>query len=145
MILIADYVTAYYSDKPGKHDFEILRKLVLPDGSILRARYAGRPTRDSLFTDPVMDGKSLLKIWNLNKLTGVVGVFNCQGSGTWPMKQALDSTQNSASISGRVGPLDVEFLEEIAGETWTEDCAVYAFNTGILHCFSALTIQIGWI
>jgi hypothetical protein len=45
------------SDKPGVHDFSVLKKLVLPDGSILRARYAGRPTRDCLFTDPVMDGK----------------------------------------------------------------------------------------
>ncbi|KAK6153256.1 hypothetical protein DH2020_012895 [Rehmannia glutinosa] len=47
----------YVSDKPGKHDFNILKKLVLPDGSILRARYAGRPTRDCLFIDPVMDGE----------------------------------------------------------------------------------------
>jgi hypothetical protein len=46
-----------YSDKPGNHDFKILRKLVLPDGSVLRARYAGRPTRDCLFEDPVMDKK----------------------------------------------------------------------------------------
>ena len=45
------------SDKPGVHDFNVLKKLVLPDGSILRARYAGRPTRDCLFNDPVMDGK----------------------------------------------------------------------------------------
>lgn len=45
------------SDKPGNHDFKILRKLVLPDGSVLRARYAGRPTRDCLFEDPVMDRK----------------------------------------------------------------------------------------
>lgn len=45
------------SDKPGVHDFNVLKKLVLPDGSILRARYAGRPTRDCLFSDPVMDGK----------------------------------------------------------------------------------------
>ncbi|KAL0417259.1 UNVERIFIED_CONTAM: putative galactinol--sucrose galactosyltransferase 2 [Sesamum latifolium] len=123
----------YVSDKPGKHDFKILRKLVLPDGSILRARCAGRPTRDCLFIDPVMDGKSLLKIWNLNKLTGVVGVFNCQGAGTWPMKQAPERNENSTvSISGRVSPLDVEFLEEIAGETWDGECAVYAFNTGSL-------------
>ncbi|KAL2243896.1 UNVERIFIED_CONTAM: putative galactinol--sucrose galactosyltransferase 2 [Sesamum indicum] len=126
----------YVSDKPGKHDFKILRKLVLPDGSILRARYAGRPTRDCLFIDPVMDGKSLLKIWNLNKLTGVVGVFNCQGAGSWPMKQAPECNENSkpaaVSISGRVSPLDVEFLEEIAGETWDGECAVYAFNTGSL-------------
>ncbi|KAL9266268.1 putative galactinol--sucrose galactosyltransferase 2, partial [Drosera capensis] len=75
----------YVSDKPGAHDFKVLKKLVLPDGSILRARYAGRPTRDCLFKDPVMDGESLLKIWNLNKLVGVVGVFNCQGAGNWPL------------------------------------------------------------
>ncbi|KAL0285799.1 UNVERIFIED_CONTAM: putative galactinol--sucrose galactosyltransferase 2 [Sesamum calycinum] len=124
----------YVSDKPGKHDFKILQKLVLPDGSVLRARYAGRPTRDCLFVDPVMDGKSLLKIWNLNKLTGVVGVFNCQGAGSWPMKQAAEFTKNSSaaatSCSGRVSPLDVEFLDEIAEENWTGDCAVYAFNSG---------------
>jgi len=48
---------AICSDKPGVHDFSVLKKLVLPDGSILRARYAGRPTRDCLFNDPVMDGK----------------------------------------------------------------------------------------
>ncbi|KAK4427037.1 putative galactinol--sucrose galactosyltransferase 2 [Sesamum alatum] len=124
----------YVSDKPGKHDFKILKKLVLQDGSVLRARYAGRPTRDCLFIDPVMDGKSLLKIWNLNKLTGVVGVFNCQGAGSWPMKQAAESTENSSaaatSCSGHVTPVDVEFLDEIAGEKWTGDCAVYAFNSG---------------
>ncbi|XP_011086999.1 probable galactinol--sucrose galactosyltransferase 2 [Sesamum indicum] len=126
----------YVSDKPGKHDFKILKKLVLLDGSVLRAKYAGRPTRDCLFVDPVMDGKSLLKIWNLNKLTGVVGVFNCQGAGSWPMKQAAESTKNSSaaatSCSGCVSPLDVEFLDEIAGENWTEDCAMYAFNSGSL-------------
>ncbi|XP_027942108.1 probable galactinol--sucrose galactosyltransferase 2 isoform X2 [Vigna unguiculata] len=45
----------YVSDKPGNHDFKILKKLVLPNGSVLRARFAGRPTRDCLFEDPVMD------------------------------------------------------------------------------------------
>ncbi|XP_047980015.1 probable galactinol--sucrose galactosyltransferase 2 [Salvia hispanica] len=125
----------YVSDKPGKHNFKILRKLVLPDGSVLRARYAGRPTRDCLFVDPVMDGKSLLKIWNLNKVTGVVGAFNCQGAGSWPMK-ASEPVETSAptatSISGRVGPNDVEFLEEIVGENWLGDSVVYAFNSGTI-------------
>ncbi|KAK9278952.1 hypothetical protein L1049_028534 [Liquidambar formosana] len=88
----------YVSDKPGKHDFKILKRLVLPNGSVLRARYAGRPTRDCLFKDPVMDGKSLLKIWNLNKLSGVIGVFNCQGAGSWPMKQGVQDTPIAASI-----------------------------------------------
>ncbi|XP_060670611.1 probable galactinol--sucrose galactosyltransferase 2 [Ziziphus jujuba] len=124
----------YVSDKPGNHDFDILKKLVLPDGSILRAKYAGRPTRDCLFQDPVMDGKSLLKIWNLNKVSGVLGIFNCQGAGSWPLKQvSLDITNTgSTSISGFIRPLDVEFLEEIAGENWNEEFAVYAFNSGSL-------------
>ncbi|KAA8542203.1 hypothetical protein F0562_023355 [Nyssa sinensis] len=126
----------YVSDKPGKHDFKILKKLVLPDGSILRARYAGRPTRDCLFKDPVTDGKSLLKIWNLNQLSGVIGVFNCQATGSWPLKQVAQnlpiSTSPIAPISGRVCPLDVEYLEEVAGENWSGDSAVYAFNSGSL-------------
>lgn len=126
----------YVSDKPGYHDFKILRKLVLPDGSILRARYAGRPTRDCLFEDPVMDGKSLLKIWNLNKLPGVMGVFNCQGAGSWPLKEIAQDTSSCPSlstfISCDVSPQDIEFLEEIADESWNGDCAIYAFNSGSL-------------
>ena len=35
----------YVSDKPGQHDFELLRELVLPDGSVLRGKLPGRPTR----------------------------------------------------------------------------------------------------
>ena len=50
------FVFLIYSDSPGKHNFELLRKLVLPDGSILRARLPGRPTRDCLFADPARDG-----------------------------------------------------------------------------------------
>ena len=34
------------SDKPGHHDFNLLKKLLLSDGSILRAKLPGRPTRD---------------------------------------------------------------------------------------------------
>lgn len=126
----------YVSDKPGMHDFKILRKLVLPDGSVLRARYAGRPTRDCLFTDPIMDGKSLLKIWNLNKLTGVIGAFNCQGAGTWPLQPTHQQIPNSDSgsanltILGHVSPQDIEYLGEIARDNWNGDCAVYSFHSG---------------
>uniref|UniRef100_M8BHA7 Uncharacterized protein n=1 Tax=Aegilops tauschii TaxID=37682 RepID=M8BHA7_AEGTA len=34
----------YVSDKPENHDFDLLRKLVFPDGSILRAKLPGRQT-----------------------------------------------------------------------------------------------------
>ncbi|XP_066343088.1 probable galactinol--sucrose galactosyltransferase 2 [Miscanthus floridulus] len=120
----------YVSDKPGVHDFSVLKKLVLPDGSILRARYAGRPTRDCLFTDPVMDGKSLLKIWNLNNFTGVIGVFNFQGAGqwVWPVKETAYVPIN-INITGQLSPSDVESLEEIGGDNWNGETAVYAFGS----------------
>lgn len=44
------------SDKPGNHNFDLLKKLVLPDGTVLRAQLPGRPTRDCLFVDPARDG-----------------------------------------------------------------------------------------
>lgn len=77
---------------------------------------------------------SLLKIWNLNKCTGVIGVFNCQGKGSWP---CLDNTNqnhfsNGAEVSGQVSPADVEYFEEVSGKLWTGDCAVYSFNKGNL-------------
>uniref|UniRef100_A0A0D9W6A7 Galactinol--sucrose galactosyltransferase n=1 Tax=Leersia perrieri TaxID=77586 RepID=A0A0D9W6A7_9ORYZ len=120
----------YVSDKPGVHDFSVLKKLVLPDGLILRAKYAGRPTRDCLFNDPVMDGKSLLKIWNLNKFSGVIGVFNCQGSGnwTWPVKENTH-IPTTVCITGDLSPSDVELLEEISGDDWNGETAVFAFNS----------------
>lgn len=122
----------YVSDKPGQHDFKILKRLVLPDGSVLRARYPGRPSRDCLFMDPVTDGFSLLKIWNLNKFTGVIGVFNCQGAGSWPCLEKTIQKDDSPEISGQVSPADIEYFEEVSGDLWTGDCAVFSFNTGSL-------------
>ena len=52
----------YVSDKPGQHDFDILRQLVLSDGSVLRALLPGRPTLDCLFADPLRDKQSVLKV-----------------------------------------------------------------------------------
>ncbi|KAL3614921.1 hypothetical protein CASFOL_040582 [Castilleja foliolosa] len=121
----------YVSDKPGKHDFTILKRLVLPDGSVMRAKYHGRPSRDCLFVDPVMDGKSLMKIWNMNKLSGVLAVFNCQGSGTWP---GLDysAQPNAVELSGDISPADIELLDEISPEQSAGDFAVFSFKSGSL-------------
>jgi len=70
----------YVSDPPGQHDFKLLRQLVLPDGSVLRAKTTGRPTIDCLFEDVSRDGKTALKVWNVNEVNGVVAAFNVQGS-----------------------------------------------------------------
>ncbi|MDQ2798331.1 MAG: hypothetical protein M3Y13_01660, partial [Armatimonadota bacterium] len=71
----------YVSDKVGAHDFDLLRKLVLPDGGVLRAHQPGRPTRDCLFADPTKDDV-LLKIFSLNLEAGIVGAFNARYSET---------------------------------------------------------------
>ena len=58
----------YVSDSVGQHNFKLLKSLALPDGSILRCQHYALPTRDCLFDDPLHDGKTMLKIWNLNKV-----------------------------------------------------------------------------
>ncbi|KAL4589817.1 hypothetical protein LXL04_002727 [Taraxacum kok-saghyz] len=124
----------YVSDAPGKHDFDLLKKIVLPDGSVLRARLPGRPTKDCLFVDPARDGVSLLKIWNMNKYTGVIGVYNCQGAAWNPTehKNTFHETRLSP-IAGSVSGRDVHLIAEAAvGPGWRGDCAVYSHQTGDL-------------
>ena len=102
----------YVSDRPGKHDPELLRKLVLPDGTHLRCSQPGRPTRDTLFTDPNTDGESALKIWNTNAKTGVLATFNVQGSRWDRMTRcfAVDDELSGRSVHTHVRGEDVEAL-----------------------------------
>ncbi len=106
----------YVSDKPDTHDFDLLRKLVLPDGTVLRASHVGRPTRDCLFSDPTQN--ALLKIFNLNLEAGIVGAFNTryEEEGTPP-------------VSGAVSPRDIEGLQ---GEYF----AAYCHNSGELRAMA---------
>ncbi|CAN6297336.1 unnamed protein product [Urochloa humidicola] len=124
----------YVSDKPGNHNFELLKKLVLPDGSVLRAQLPGRPTRDCLFADPARDGTSLLKIWNVNKCTGVVGVFNCQGAG-WCRVTKKTRVHDAApgTLTGTVRADDVDALAAVAGAEWDGgEAVVYTHRSGEL-------------
>ncbi|CAI9758575.1 unnamed protein product [Fraxinus pennsylvanica] len=100
----------YVSDSVGKHNFELLKSLVLPNGSLLRCDYYALPTRDCLFEDPLHDGKPMLKIWNLNKYTGVVGAFNCQGGG-WCRETRRNqcASQYSHVVSSTASPSDIEW------------------------------------
>jgi raffinose synthase len=107
----------YVSDVPGQHDATLLKKLVLPDGSILRAQLPGRPTRDCLFADVGTDGTTALKIWNQNKAGGgVVGAFHVQGV-AWN----FDSNKNDVldasppPLTASVKPYDVETLRNHKG------------------------------
>ncbi|XP_077253557.1 raffinose synthase family protein [Tasmannia lanceolata] len=116
----------YVSDSVGKHDFQLLKSLALPDGTILRCDFYALPTRDCLFEDPLHDGKTMLKIWNLNKYTGVLGAFNCQGGG-WcrqarrnkcasEFSHIVHSTANPNNIEWKNGrnPISTEGVELFA-------------------------------
>ncbi|KAK6269415.1 hypothetical protein POUND7_006520 [Theobroma cacao] len=123
----------YVSDKPGQHDFKLLRKLVLPDGSILRAKLPGRPTRDCLFSDPARDGKSLLKIWNLNEFTGVIGIFNCQGAGWCKVgKTNIIHDRQPGTITGYIKATDVDYLPKVTDDGWNGDSVIYSHLGGEL-------------
>uniref|UniRef100_A0A0D9WWR5 galactinol--sucrose galactosyltransferase n=1 Tax=Leersia perrieri TaxID=77586 RepID=A0A0D9WWR5_9ORYZ len=123
----------YVSDKPGNHDFNLLKKLVLPDGSVLRARLPGRPTRDCLFSDPARDGATLLKIWNLNKFGGVVGVFNCQGAGWCRVaKKTRVHDASPGTLTAAVRAADVDAISAAAAAEWTGDAVAYAHCAGEL-------------
>ncbi len=89
----------YVSDEPDGHDFDLLRRLVLSDGSIPRCRDIARPTLDCLFTDPT-DESCLLKIYNRNAASWVVGAFNARYRSDTPNR-----------IAGSIGPVDVPGLE----------------------------------
>ncbi|RDX62786.1 Galactinol--sucrose galactosyltransferase, partial [Mucuna pruriens] len=100
----------YVSDSVGNHNFKLLKKLVLPDGSILRCQHYALPTRDCLFVDPLHDGKTMLKIWNLNKCSGVLGLFNCQGGGWCPVARRNKSASDfSHSVTCFASPQDIEW------------------------------------
>ncbi len=91
----------YVSDKPGSHDAALLRKLVLSDGTVLRALDIGRPTLDCFFHDPTREDV-LLKIFNRNLESGVVAAFNA--------RYHADEKERKA-IAGSVSPSDVPGLE----------------------------------
>ena len=102
----------YVSDKPDGHNFDVLRRLVLPDGSVLRASGVGRPTRDCLFHD-VTKEDVLLKVFNTNTAgSGVIGVFNCR--------------HGAGEITCAVSPADID---SPAFDQTAELYAVYVHNT----------------
>ncbi|KAF7848366.1 hypothetical protein BT93_L2059 [Corymbia citriodora subsp. variegata] len=102
------------SDSVGEHDFELLRRLVLPDGSILGCEHYALPTRDCLFVDPLRDGKTTLKIWNLNKHTGVIGAFNCQGRGWCGESRACTINPSNIEWSAGGSPISIDGVRVFA-------------------------------
>ena len=79
----------YVSDKPDGHDFKLLAKLVVSDGTVLRCEQPALPGRENLFEDGRAE-PCVTKITNFNRVAGlqspigVLGLFNCYFSNGEP-------------------------------------------------------------
>jgi len=86
----------YVSDRPGDQDWEVLRALTMPDGSIPRCDGYAVPARTCLLRDPRENGPPLL-VWNRSGGSALIGVFNLRDE----------------SVSWPIGPPDADF--EVSG------------------------------
>ena len=74
---------------------------------------------------------SLLKIWNMNKCSGVVGVFNCQGAGWCKItKKTRIHDAAPGTLSGSIRAHDVEFINQLAGQDWNGEVIVFTYGSG---------------
>jgi len=113
----------YVSDKPGAHDFELLRRLVLLDGSVFRAQLPGRPTRSALFRDVLRDGLSALTVWNSNAREGG-GVGGGDGEGV-AVGSGGTVGGGGACASGAVGVVGAFNLQ---GASWDRRLRRFCFH-----------------
>uniref|UniRef100_A0A7N2N3I2 Stachyose synthase n=1 Tax=Quercus lobata TaxID=97700 RepID=A0A7N2N3I2_QUELO len=122
----------YVSDSVGGHDFDLIKKLVYPDGTIPKCQHFALPTRDCLFKNPLFDQKTILKIWNFNKFGGVIGAFNCQGAGWDPKEQRIKGhSQCYKPMSGTVHVFGIEWDQKIEAAQMgkSEEYIVYLNQT----------------
>ena len=111
----------YVSDAPGAHDADLLRRLVLPDGRVLRPSAPGRPSADTLFRDVMRDGVTLIKVGAPNAAGGgVIGVFNTQGAHWCRATRRFDLIPGvpTGPLAGCVTPADVPGLEASPTGDW---------------------------
>lgn len=72
----------------------------------------------------------MLKNWNNNDFTGVLGAFNCQGAG-WSRveKRNLIQNQEPGRLTGIIHA-DVNYLPRIANDSWSGDTIIYSHLHG---------------
>ncbi len=118
----------YFDDKAGEADAELLNRLTTSDGKLLRAKQPAWITRDRLFTHPRRERK-LMKVANLNSVTGVLGLFHC--------------SESEKPIRERVRRAD---LPELAGSTLAT-FSLQQNRAGLLEAKKAMSVelpQMGW-
>ncbi|KAF9620026.1 hypothetical protein IFM89_010642 [Coptis chinensis] len=130
----------YVSDSVGGQDFDLIKKLVFPDGTIPRCQHFALPTRGCLFKNPLFDNNTILKIWNLNKFGGVIGAFNCQGAGWDPKERRIkgySKCYKPMSCSVHVRDIEWDQNTEAIDLSNAEEYAVYLIESDLLYCVAS--------
>ena len=70
----------YVTDEIGKHDFDVISRLRLSDGTVPLCTDVAVPTADSLMINPFAEQKAFM-IFNTNKYGEVVAAFNMNADG----------------------------------------------------------------
>lgn len=67
----------------------------------------------------------------MNKCSGVVGVFNCQGAGWCRVeKKTRIHDTTPGTLTGFVHASDVDSIVEVAGPDWNGEVIVYMYQSG---------------
>lgn len=67
----------------------------------------------------------------MNKCSGVVGVFNCQGAGWCKIaKKTLIHDAAPGTLTGSIRALDVDFINQLAGQGWNGEVIVFTHRSG---------------
>lgn len=90
----------YVTDDPGRHDADLLRSLILPDGAIPPLDGFAVPARRCLFSDP-RTGEPLV-VWNRAGPAALLALFNMR----------------SEAATASVGPGDAEFRGDGAPQAY---------------------------
>lgn len=98
------------SDPPGEHNKQLIRKIALPCGTVLKADRPLTLCEDSVFFDPIEE-KKVYKAFTFKGENGVVAAFNL--------------THGKRTLHGEVSPQDIDGLE---GERF----AVFSHHNGFV-------------
>ena len=68
----------------------------------------------------------------MNKCTGVVGVFNCQGAGWCKVtKKTRIHNADPGTLTGTISAQDVDSIAQLAGPDWDGQAIVYSYTQWI--------------
>lgn len=108
----------YFADDFKEVNPEIISKLVLPNGKVLRCKDTALPCRENLFKNPTKQGRAL-KLFNFNQFNAVLGIFNVMVNNSTDIfyspsdMEGLDSNCSYVVYSYRKKSLKVmEYLEK---------------------------------